>query len=179
MLVRIFSALLAVNLVLWAASAAQTGEHGLHAAWPSPAPLRIAEAGDEPAERRAFEAAKELGTVEAWDAFLSNYPKGFYADLARADLKKISGDGAPSSDKQERRVSFSCSEGIPLIVTFVDEGNDSYALYSHDSGPTIRLPAAVSGSGFRYSDSDHELRGKGSDIDLSEGGNVIDSCSAD
>ena len=29
------------------------------------------------AERQAFEAAKELGTVEAWDAFLSNYSKGF------------------------------------------------------------------------------------------------------
>jgi hypothetical protein len=35
-------------------------------------------------EKEAFEAAKSLGTVEAWDAFLSNYPNGFHADLARA-----------------------------------------------------------------------------------------------
>lgn len=41
------------------------------------------------AEQQAFEAAKELGTVEAWDAFLSNYPKGFHADLARAYVKKL------------------------------------------------------------------------------------------
>ncbi len=41
------------------------------------------------AEKQAFDAAKELGTVEAWDAFLSNYPKGFHADLARAYLKKM------------------------------------------------------------------------------------------
>lgn len=41
------------------------------------------------AEKEAFEAAKELGTVEAWDAFLSNYSTGFHADLARAYVKKL------------------------------------------------------------------------------------------
>lgn len=40
-------------------------------------------------EKQAFEAAKELGTVEAWDAFLSNYSTGFHADLARAYVKKL------------------------------------------------------------------------------------------
>jgi hypothetical protein len=48
-------------------------------------------AGDE---RQAFEAAKELGTSEAWDAFLSNYPTGFHADLARAYKKKLDGGAA-------------------------------------------------------------------------------------
>jgi uncharacterized protein YecT (DUF1311 family) len=43
----------------------------------------------EDAEARAFEAAKELGTVDAWNAFLSNHADGFYADLARAYLKKL------------------------------------------------------------------------------------------
>ena len=42
----------------------------------------------------AFEAAKELGTAEAWDAFLANFPTGFYADLARAYLKKLGAGGA-------------------------------------------------------------------------------------
>ena len=51
-------------------------------------------APSEDAEARAFEAAKELGTVEAWDAFLSNHADGFYADLARAYLKKLAGPGA-------------------------------------------------------------------------------------
>lgn len=46
-------------------------------------------------EKDAFEAAKELGTVEAWDAFLSNYPTGFHADLARAYVKKL-GEAAPT-----------------------------------------------------------------------------------
>ena len=42
-------------------------------------------AGDASVEKEAFEAAKDLGTVEAWDAFLSNYPTGFHADLDSVD----------------------------------------------------------------------------------------------
>ena len=58
------------------------------------------------AERQAFEAAKELGTVEAWDAFLSNYSKGFHADLARAYVKKLAEQGAPApAAKRPRRRS--------------------------------------------------------------------------
>ena len=43
-------------------------------------------ASDEEAEKEAFEAAKGLGTVEA---FLTHYPNGFRADLARAYVKKL------------------------------------------------------------------------------------------
>jgi hypothetical protein len=48
-------------------------------------------------EKEAFEAAKELGTVEAWDAFLSNYSTGFRADLARAYVKKLAADTPAST----------------------------------------------------------------------------------
>ncbi len=44
--------------------------------------------------REAFEAAKELGTAEAFNAFIKNYPKGFFSDLARAYLFKLQGAGA-------------------------------------------------------------------------------------
>lgn len=50
-------------------------------------------------EKEAFEAAKELGTVEAWDAFLSNYPSGFHADLARAYVKKLAAPDVPEAAK--------------------------------------------------------------------------------
>jgi SH3 domain-containing protein len=56
------------------------------AVWPG-----IATTESSMSEKEAFEAAKALGTVEAWDAFLSSYPSGFHADLARAYLKKLSG----------------------------------------------------------------------------------------
>jgi hypothetical protein len=57
-------------------------------------------AAAEPAdtsEKDAFEAAKALGTAKGWDAFLSHYPSGFHADLARAYLKKLAGPDAPPS----------------------------------------------------------------------------------
>ena len=54
---------------------------------------RSAFAQAETSAREAFEAAKELGTPEAWNAFLVNFPSGFYADLARAYLKNL-GEGS-------------------------------------------------------------------------------------
>jgi len=41
------------------------------------------------AVKSAYESAKELGTADAWNAFLGSYPTGFYADMARAYLKKV------------------------------------------------------------------------------------------
>jgi hypothetical protein len=55
----------------------------------------LADAPDS-AEKDAFEAAKELGTADAWNAFLANYATGFHADLARAYLKKL-GDPPPAA----------------------------------------------------------------------------------
>ena len=48
-----------------------------------------AEAASQDAAKSAFESAKELGTVDAWNAFLANFSTGFYADMARAYLKKV------------------------------------------------------------------------------------------
>jgi hypothetical protein len=62
--------------------------------------------GGDDAEKEAFDSAKELGTTEAWEAFISNYPSGFRADLARAYIKKLgaseaSKDGASSAPTAE------------------------------------------------------------------------------
>lgn len=51
---------------------------------------------DDPSAQEAFESAKELGTAEAWNAFLKTYPRGFRADLARAYLKSLTGDAPPA-----------------------------------------------------------------------------------
>jgi uncharacterized caspase-like protein len=39
--------------------------------------------------RRDYEFALQLGTSDAWSAFLKQYPNGFYAELARGHLGKI------------------------------------------------------------------------------------------
>jgi hypothetical protein len=53
--------------------------------------IEVASAAEDASAKEAFEAAKELGTADAWDAFLASYPAGFHADLARAYLKKLGG----------------------------------------------------------------------------------------
>src|SRR4051794_24388135 len=57
-------------------------------------PIVLAAATD-PDQKDAFDAAKELGTAEAWEAFLASFPDGFYADLARAYLVKLGNPAAP------------------------------------------------------------------------------------
>lgn len=53
---------------------------------------RASAQADDVTAKEAFEAARVLGTVEAWDAFLKRYPSGFYADLARAYVKNLGSD---------------------------------------------------------------------------------------
>ncbi len=61
-------------------------------------PRSSARADTDPAAKEAFDAAKELGTVKAWTAFIDRYPEGFYADLARAYLDKLNGAPAVAND---------------------------------------------------------------------------------
>jgi hypothetical protein len=37
-------------------------------------------------------AVEQLATRDGWEAFLSQYPDGFYANLAKGQLKKIAED---------------------------------------------------------------------------------------
>jgi hypothetical protein len=69
-------------------------------------PAQSAAAAGGDAEKEAFDSAKELGTVEAWEAFLANYPSGFRADLARAYIKKLGSAETPS-------VASAASEPVP------------------------------------------------------------------
>jgi hypothetical protein len=70
-----------------------------------PAESAAASGGDD-AEKDAFESAKELGTVEAWQAFITNYPSGFRADLARAYIKNL-GSSQPADMSATPNVSAS------------------------------------------------------------------------
>ncbi len=70
-------------------------------------------------EKEAFESAKELGTKDAWDAFLSNYPSGFHADLARAYLTKLAAgasEGAASPPPAGAEVAAATALPTQLAV---------------------------------------------------------------
>ena len=101
---------------------------------PSSFPLideAIAQPTGDTAEKDAFEGAKELGTADAWQAFLKNYQTGFRADLARAYLKKL-GDGsaaAPAGSATANAEAISCKEAqrlkskdssSPAKITFIN-----------------------------------------------------------
>jgi uncharacterized caspase-like protein len=52
------------------------------------------EADPQTAVRRDYELALQLGTRDGWDAFLSQYPGGFYSNLAKGQVKKMAAEEA-------------------------------------------------------------------------------------
>ncbi len=55
----------------------------------SPVPAQVSALDQNSQLRRDYELAAAINTKPAWDAFITNYPKGFYADLARAARGKL------------------------------------------------------------------------------------------
>jgi hypothetical protein len=53
--------------------------------------------------RRNYEYAERVGTKEAWESFLKNYPTGFYGDLARAQLSKLGAEQASTTAAEKAR----------------------------------------------------------------------------
>lgn len=50
------------------------------------------QANPQDSVRKDYELALQAGLREAWEAFLQTYPDGFYANLARVQLKKIAAE---------------------------------------------------------------------------------------
>lgn len=73
-------------------------------------------------EKEAFNSAKELGTIEGWEAFLKSFPTGFRADLARAYVRRLhsgSGDNKPASASKPATQSAAGKGGDgPILDTF-------------------------------------------------------------
>ncbi|WP_424983863.1 MliC family protein [Maritalea sp. S77] len=71
-------------------------------------------------------------------------------------------------------VRYTCAEGLPLTVTYVNRGN-GHVIFSIDGSPERRLEQAVSGSGSRYTDGRFTLLSKASYVTLQHPSGV-DSC---
>jgi uncharacterized caspase-like protein len=54
-----------------------------------PTPEQSPQAVDRESERQDYARVEKIGTKRAWQMFLAQYPKGFYADLARENLAAI------------------------------------------------------------------------------------------
>jgi uncharacterized caspase-like protein len=57
-----------------------------------PAATAGPQANPQDGVRKDYELALQAGLREAWEAFLQTYPDGFYANLARVQLKKIAAE---------------------------------------------------------------------------------------
>jgi hypothetical protein len=76
---------------------------------PAPAQATIATV-DPQGERADYELVEKIGTKRAWEVFLTQHPKGFYAELARQQIDKLAAlepakpAPAPTPSSEERRV---------------------------------------------------------------------------
>ena len=86
---------------------------------------------DEVSTKEAFDAAKELATVDGWNAFLARHPEGFLSDLAKAYVQKLSGsDAATIPDKPPAASSTAAAptaestpvSARPAVMPAIDRG---------------------------------------------------------
>ena len=61
------------------------------------------QANPQDSVRRDYELALQAGDRDAWEAFLQTYPEGFYANLARVQLKKIGAEDARAIAAEKAR----------------------------------------------------------------------------
>lgn len=116
-------------------------------------------------QREAFESAKELGTLEAWKAFLNAYSTGFYADLARAYVRKIGQAGATPAPKPKTKQQAQTAQTSPALETVMAEpGRQPWRVrrYELDEGNHSAMAASVSAGGVEllfYCDRRRRLAG--------------------
>lgn len=75
-----------------------------------------------------------------------------------------------------KTVEYSCNEGIPLIVEYLEQNDVSIAKISHDSSPKITLVSVRTGSGAKYSNGDWVLHVKGKTALVGSQGEFDDKC---
>src|SRR5712671_2544149 len=71
---------------------------------PATAPT-ASQADPQAAVRRDYELALQLATRDGWEAFLSQYPDGFYANLAKGQSKKIAAEEVRAAAAEKARLA--------------------------------------------------------------------------
>ncbi len=84
--------------------------------------------------------------------------------------------GAAPRQPRSTTVHYTCPEGLPLVVEYVNSGN-GHALFAYDSPQFIRLEQVRSGSGARYTNGRFTLHSKGNAVTI-ETPSGTDNCFA-
>ena len=97
-------------------------------------------ASDDVSEKDAFGAAKDLGTIAGWNAFLARYPSGFLSDLARAYVRKLGGSSpdaiakpANAPDAKPASVPAPAAKGASPVVLGANASLSGTRLLPDDS----------------------------------------------
>lgn len=135
--------------VVWALLVAALLVPGLDSGLWSPALAQEAST-DANLEKEAFEAAKDLGTVEAWEAFLKSFSSGFRADLAKAYIKKLE-QGGPAGPQQS-------PAGAEAAAADIAELPDAEALPCREVGKLRSEKSATAAKLVFSNQSDSERR---------------------
>jgi uncharacterized caspase-like protein len=89
--------------------------------------------------RRDYELALQMGDRDAWEAFLRAYPDGYYADLAKVQLKKIAAEEARTAAAEKARLAE--EEKARLVGEHVHKVEQDKAAAAAKAAEDARLAA--------------------------------------
>jgi uncharacterized caspase-like protein len=97
------------------------------------------QADPQAAVRRDYELALQAGDREAWEAFLQTYPDGFYANLAKVQLKKIAAEEARAAAAEKARLAE--QEKVRLAADGAKQAEQAKATAAAKAAEQARLAA--------------------------------------
>ncbi|MBR0844136.1 caspase family protein [Bradyrhizobium liaoningense] len=97
------------------------------------------QANPQDAIRRDYELALQLGTRDGWEAFLGQYPDGFYANLAKGQLNKIAAEETRATAEQKARAAE--HEKARLIAERAEKAEQEKAAAAAKAAEEARIVA--------------------------------------
>jgi hypothetical protein len=97
------------------------------------------QADPQAAVRRDYELALQLATRDGWEAFLSQYPNGFYANLAKGQLKKIAAEETRAAAAEKARLAE--QEKVRLAAEGAKHAEQARAAAAAKAAEQARLAA--------------------------------------
>jgi len=97
------------------------------------------QANPQEAIRRDYELALQLATRDGWEAFLAQYPDGFYANLAKGQLNKIGAEETRASAEQKAKAAE--QEKTRLIAERAQKAEQEKAAAAAKAAEEARIAA--------------------------------------
>jgi uncharacterized caspase-like protein len=91
------------------------------------------------AVRRDYELALQISTIPVWNSFISNYPSGFYTDLAKAQRERIIAEAA--SIAATERAKATADEQKRLAVQGANATERAKAAVQAKAAEEVRIAA--------------------------------------